>query len=376
MTPQQLKRLDKHAYNCANESIVDPIMQKWWRYAIEQIPLWLAPNAITMIGLVINVLTSVILIYNCPTAKEPAPQWATGLCCLGLFIYQTLDAIDGKQARRTNTSNPLGELFDHGCDSVSTVFVTIASACTTSLGHSPAFLMTQCFVAPSLFYCVHWQTYVTGLMKFGRFDVTEAQLCIMSMMLVNTVFGPGIWDISLLGGVLSFRYLPSFFASACGIYTALSIFGTISEGGAGKNGSTVAGTSVIAPVLHIGAVMGSGVYIALNSEAEIYQQNPIVFVILFGLMATKVTNKLIVAHMSKSDIWQTFDYIFAIPIIMILKIWYSWVPFTESFLLNVGLVLVVYDVYCYSAAICVEICNHMKLHLFKIPYQAENQHND
>jgi hypothetical protein len=34
-------------------------------------------------------------------------------------VYQTLDAIDGKQARRTGTSSPMGELFDHGCDSVS-----------------------------------------------------------------------------------------------------------------------------------------------------------------------------------------------------------------------------------------------------------------
>ena len=39
---------------------------------------------------------------------------------LGLFIYQSLDAIDGKQARRTSTSTPLGELLDHGCDSLST----------------------------------------------------------------------------------------------------------------------------------------------------------------------------------------------------------------------------------------------------------------
>ncbi len=38
---------------------------------------------------------------------------------LGLFLYQSLDAIDGKQARRTSSSSPLGELFDHGCDSVS-----------------------------------------------------------------------------------------------------------------------------------------------------------------------------------------------------------------------------------------------------------------
>lgn len=33
---------------------------------------------------------------------------------VGLFAYQSLDAIDGKQARRTGASGPLGELFDHG----------------------------------------------------------------------------------------------------------------------------------------------------------------------------------------------------------------------------------------------------------------------
>ena len=32
---------------------------------------------------------------------------------LSLF-YKTFDAVDGKQARRTNSSSPLGELFDHG----------------------------------------------------------------------------------------------------------------------------------------------------------------------------------------------------------------------------------------------------------------------
>ncbi len=48
------------------------------------------------------------------------PGWAFFLSALGLFIYQSLDAIDGKQARRTNSSSALGELFDHGCDAVST----------------------------------------------------------------------------------------------------------------------------------------------------------------------------------------------------------------------------------------------------------------
>jgi phosphatidylglycerophosphate synthase len=30
------------------------------------------------------------------------------------WFLQTFDAVDGKQARRTNSSSPLGELFDHG----------------------------------------------------------------------------------------------------------------------------------------------------------------------------------------------------------------------------------------------------------------------
>jgi phosphatidylglycerophosphate synthase len=31
-----------------------------------------------------------------------------------MVFMQTFDAVDGKQARRTNSSSPLGELFDHG----------------------------------------------------------------------------------------------------------------------------------------------------------------------------------------------------------------------------------------------------------------------
>ena len=107
------------------------------------VPLWMAPNLITMAGLTVNIVTSLLLVLYCPTATEVAPWWATFSCALGLFIYQTLDAIDGKQARRTKTSSPLGELFDHGCDSVSTVFVSIASCCAVRLGLYPGWMLFQ-----------------------------------------------------------------------------------------------------------------------------------------------------------------------------------------------------------------------------------------
>jgi hypothetical protein len=35
-----------------------------------------------------------------------------------VFLYVNLDCMDGKQARRTKSSSPLGQLFDHGCDAL------------------------------------------------------------------------------------------------------------------------------------------------------------------------------------------------------------------------------------------------------------------
>ena len=72
---------------------------------------------LTMIG---NLKKKKLQVWYCPNASERPPWPATLAAAVGLFLYQSLDAIDGKQARRTGTSSPLGELFDHGCDSLST----------------------------------------------------------------------------------------------------------------------------------------------------------------------------------------------------------------------------------------------------------------
>ena len=116
------------------------------------------------------------------------PSWVLILCALGLFLYQTLDAIDGKQARRTNSSTPLGELFDHGCDAVSTsklvlffnfysnvifflFLVFVASSFSVALklsNESPWLTFAVCAFGMNCFYVAHWQTYVTGSLRFGK----------------------------------------------------------------------------------------------------------------------------------------------------------------------------------------------------------------
>jgi ethanolaminephosphotransferase len=50
------------------------------------------------------------------------PGWMYLFSVFMAFMYQTLDAVDGKQARRTGSSSPLGQLFDHGVDAACVSF--------------------------------------------------------------------------------------------------------------------------------------------------------------------------------------------------------------------------------------------------------------
>ena len=46
-------------------------------------------------------------------------------------------------------------------------------------------LMTHSLL--SLFYCAHWQTYVSGTLQFGYIDVTEGQIVVMGVMLISSL---------------------------------------------------------------------------------------------------------------------------------------------------------------------------------------------
>lgn len=50
----------------------------------------------------------------------------------------------------------------------------------------------------TLFYCAHWQTYVSGTLSFGRIDVTEAQYTIMIIQMISAFFGPSIWSTKVI----------------------------------------------------------------------------------------------------------------------------------------------------------------------------------
>ncbi|XP_071573199.1 cholinephosphotransferase 1 isoform X3 [Temnothorax nylanderi] len=366
LSPGQLKRLSEHRYSCTSSSLLDGLLQPWWNWLVSKVPLWLAPNLITLVGLIINIVTTLILIYYSPDARTEPPRWACFLCALGLFIYQSLDAIDGKQARRTGTSTPLGELFDHGCDSMSTVFVALSACIAVQLGNYPNWMFFQCFCAMTLFYCAHWQTYVSGSLRFGKVDVTEAQFTIITIHLISAIFGPQIWmiEIPVLGvGTLNNYIAMVFYAGY--VHVFLEFCKVFESGGIGKNGSTIAGTSVLSPIIPFSLVVVPAFIIYRKSAEHVYENHPALYILSFGMVAAKVTNRLVVAHMTKNEM-QYLDSSLIGPAMLFLNQYFNFF-IQEYYVLWLCFIWVTVDLFRYSAQVCLEICDHMKIKLFRIP---------
>lgn len=75
LTQKQLRNLAVHKYTATGRSILeDLLMQRFWNAVVTRVPLWVAPNLLTMLGLVVNVLTSLVIMLYLPTTEVCAPR--------------------------------------------------------------------------------------------------------------------------------------------------------------------------------------------------------------------------------------------------------------------------------------------------------------
>lgn len=115
MTDQMARNLLAYKYAGEDKSylyvhVLTP-MNAW---LIQFVPMWCAPNFMSLVGLfVIGSAYALTWLYS-HDMKQAIPPWLCLYSGLACFAYQTIDNLDGRQARRTGSSSPLGLLFDHG----------------------------------------------------------------------------------------------------------------------------------------------------------------------------------------------------------------------------------------------------------------------
>ncbi|KAJ7943247.1 Choline/ethanolaminephosphotransferase 1 [Quillaja saponaria] len=137
-------------------------------------------------------LTSTLLgyIYS-PHLDSAPPRWVHFAHGLLLFLYQTFDAVDGKQARRTNSSSPLGELFDHGCDALACAFESLAFGSTAMCGRSTFWFW---LISAIPFYGATWEHYFTNTLILPAVNgPTEGLMLIYVTHFFTAIVGAEWW---------------------------------------------------------------------------------------------------------------------------------------------------------------------------------------
>ncbi|CAA7265644.1 unnamed protein product [Cyclocybe aegerita] len=134
---------------------------------------------------------------------NPFWTWFVTLWPLSVAPNTTLDAIDGKQARRTGMAGPLGEMFDHGCDALNTTLEVILASRALGLGRSWWTVSSQIATLAN-FYLTTWEEYHTGQLFLGYFSgPVEGIIMIVTIYMISGYYGPQFWE----QGIWSFTHL-------------------------------------------------------------------------------------------------------------------------------------------------------------------------
>ncbi|KAI4259811.1 MAG: hypothetical protein L6R42_004394 [Xanthoria sp. 1 TBL-2021] len=189
-----LVHLKSYKYSSVDKSLISRyILKHYWNGFVELLPLWLAPNMVTLLGFFFILADIILLEIFIPDLVGPAPSWLYYSFAFGVWMYSTMDNVDGKQARRTGQSSGLGELFDHGIDSLNCTLASLCETAALGLGSSPKGVFTALIPCLPMFFST-WETYHTHTLYLGYFNgPTEGLIIACSMMIASGYYGPQIW---------------------------------------------------------------------------------------------------------------------------------------------------------------------------------------
>lgn len=369
---EQLKRLETYKYASIDTSPLSKyVMHPFWNSAVEFVPMSVAPNLLTLAGFACTITNAMLLViydYNFYASSDSHPQYSPIppfiwlLCAINLFLAHTLDGIDGKQARRTKCTGPLGELMDHGVDSWTALFVPLSvyslfGRDDWSFGpHRMLFVFWSVFFT---FYFTHWEKYITGVLYLPwSYDISQLFLIVCSLLTYwqsykiwkdNFLFlGPysKIFEFILYAGVFLTMPLPLY-----------NVYQTCKS----ENGRHLTFTEIIRPFAPLSHLFVASLGWAFLSRADIISQDPRVYYYTIGTIFSNISCRLIICQMSKTrcELFNGFVVLFSLVALFLLLL-----PGASSFELQtlrvLALVLTVAHIH-YAVCVVQQMCSHFRI---------------
>jgi phosphatidylglycerophosphate synthase len=157
-------------------------------------------SQITVMGLACTTASFilVVVIYN-PTlsaeGSEQVPAWVAYFAGAALLVYQTLDNMDGKQARRLKMASPLGLIVDHGCDALQGgVFGPLTAIALVGSGTNTWQTTAMFIITTTPFFINTYESYHTGKFILPPVNGPSEGLVLISLLFLSTGYlRPSTW---------------------------------------------------------------------------------------------------------------------------------------------------------------------------------------
>lgn len=184
-------------YKSINNSILDKyVLNHWWNLAFKALPKTIPANLVSMLGNV-GSWSAFILLTRIPLGPKglkggPRESWIFFVAALCIAFYHTLDALDGKQARRSGTSGPLGEFVDHWFDSFNAFLFPLGLVLAFPSVGCPFDLLIVYILCVSDFLALE-EVRKTGILVFDPLSADEGVFFDILLLLAIGFLGYDFW---------------------------------------------------------------------------------------------------------------------------------------------------------------------------------------
>ncbi|KAK7490458.1 hypothetical protein BaRGS_00018244 [Batillaria attramentaria] len=386
LSKEILAGFDSYKYNAVDTSPVSNyICHPFWNKVVKIVPLWVAPNLLTFSGFLLLVVNFVLMTYYDPhfnassrdhPESPPIPDWVWLVAAICNFLAHTLDGIDGKQARRTKSSSPLGELFDHGLDSWATLFLPIGPYAIFGRSEYGVGVYRVFFVVIGIMLCFvasHWEKYNTGVL-FLPWGYDVGQLGMSGIYLLTYWYGYEMWKFTLpvVGWSTAEAFEICCYVGFFGL-TFPFTFWNIYQSYVNKTGKMRPFSEAMRPLVSTFVLFALMVLWATFSPYDIVEKQPRLFYWTTGTAFSNIACHLIIAQMSNTRCELFSPHLWPLAVVVLLCI----VAPLQMGVWEVYL-LWAYCLYVTAAhihfGVCVvqEMCAHFRINAFSIKPPKSN----
>ena len=311
-----LERLRHYRYHATSSSwLEDVLIEPLFNAALPLIPLWMAPNLLSVLALSASTTACALLVGTSLAANGAAPPaWALLTAALLMATYQLLDGVDGKQARRTGSSSPLGQLFDHGVDALASVYNSMILVTLWGLyGSLSAWLivLSSC----SAFFFSNWEETVTGSMRFGTIGPTEAQLTVIGVLLTSAVTGRPFWTAPLVPALP--LTLATFFTCGGVLGVVYQIVSTLLQArNAWHRLNAERQGEALRRLMGFVSFLCLVVLLALSPDPSVQQSAPL-YLSLAALLSVYLSSRLVLCHVTDQPFAVVFPILYPLPFLVL-----------------------------------------------------------